>query len=61
MLLACTADEWLEGATFHQRSWWSDWAEWLQVRSSELVTSPSLASQTYPVLERAAGTYVLEK
>jgi polyhydroxyalkanoate synthase len=57
----CTADEWLEGATFHQGSWWQDWAEWLQAHSGELVTPPSMGSQTYPPLVAAPGTYVLEK
>jgi polyhydroxyalkanoate synthase len=58
---ASTADEWLEGATFHQGSWWLDWAKWLKARSGELVAPPSMGSQTYPPLVSAPGTYVLEK
>lgn len=58
---AGTADEWLEGAIFHQGSWWQDWARWLKVRSGELVAPPSMGSQTYPPLVPAPGTYVLEK
>lgn len=57
----CTADEWVQGATFHQGSWWSDWAQWLQARSGELVAPPSMGSQTCPPLVPAPGTYVLEK
>ncbi len=56
-----TADEWLEGAIFHQGSWWQDWAKWLQAHSGELVAPPSMGSQTYPPLVPAPGTYVLEK
>ncbi len=59
--LARNADEWLEGAAFHQGSWWLDWAEWLQARSGELVAPPSMGSQVYPPLVPAPGTYVLEK
>ena len=59
--LARNADEWLEGAAFHQGSWWLDWAEWLQARSGELVAPPSMGSQAYPPLVPAPGTYVLEK
>jgi len=55
------ADEWLEGAAFHEGSWWLDWAEWLKVRSGELVAPPSMGSQAYPPLIPAPGTYVLEK
>lgn len=58
---ASTADEWLEGAIFHQGSWWQDWVRWLKVRSGELVAPPSMGSQTYPPLVPAPGTYVLEK
>jgi len=58
---ASTADEWLEGAAFHQGSWWQDWANWLKARSGELVAPPSMGSQTYPPLVPAPGTYVLEK
>jgi polyhydroxyalkanoate synthase len=58
---ASTADEWLEGATFHQGSWWVDWARWLKARSGELVAPPFMGSQTYPPLVPAPGTYVLEK
>jgi polyhydroxyalkanoate synthase subunit PhaC len=59
--LAENADEWLEGAAFHQGSWWLDWAEWLQARSGELVAPPPMGSQAYPPLVPAPGTYVLEK
>jgi polyhydroxyalkanoate synthase len=56
-----TADSWLEGATFHEGSWWLDWLEWIQARSGELVAPPSMGSEAYPPLVPAPGTYVLEK
>ncbi len=56
-----SADEWLEGATFHEGSWWFDWVEWLKMRSGEKVAPPLMGSQTYPPLIAAPGTYVLEK
>jgi polyhydroxyalkanoate synthase len=58
---ATNADEWLEGATFHQGSWWQDWVDWLKVRSGEVVAPPSMGSHAYPPLVAAPGTYVLEK
>jgi len=58
---ASNADEWLEGAAFHEGSWWLDWLEWIQARSGELVAPPSMGSEAYPPLVPAPGTYVLEK
>jgi len=59
--VAGNAAEWREEATFHEGSWWLDWVEWLQARSGELVTPPSMGSQVHPPLVPAPGTYVLEK
>jgi len=42
-------------------SWWEDWTQWLNDKCGELVTSPSLGNDTYPVLGDAPGSYVLEK
>ena len=59
--VASTADSWLEGATFHEGSWWLDWLQWIQARSGELVAPPSMGSEVYPPLVPAPGTYVGEK
>ena len=59
--VASTADSWLEGATFHEGSWWLDWLQWIQARSGALVAPPSMGSEVYPPLVPAPGTYVLEK
>jgi polyhydroxyalkanoate synthase subunit PhaC len=56
-----TAEEWLEGATRHDGSWWSDWIGWLGERSGEMVEAPAVGSAAYPSITDAPGTYVLEK
>jgi polyhydroxyalkanoate synthase len=56
-----TAEAWLEGATRHDGSWWTDWIKWLGTRSGEKVKAPTVGSETHPPLADAPGTYVLEK
>src|SRR5216683_2912093 len=58
---AANADAWMEGATRHEGSWWSDWLEWLRPRSGNQVVPPSLGSTAHPPLTPAPGTYVLER
>jgi polyhydroxyalkanoate synthase len=58
---AKSADEWMEGATKHDGSWWTDWGQWLKARSGELVAPPSMGNEKYRPLVPAPGTYVLEK
>ena len=53
--------EWLQAATRHDGSWWTDWAAWLSQRSGRMVNPPSLGSDAYPPLGDAPGSYVLEK
>jgi len=53
-------DEWLEGATRHEGSWWLDWIPWLTKRSGRLVNPRKMGSDTYPATIDAPGTYVLE-
>ncbi len=55
------ADQWFEGAEYHDGSWWTDWLEWLKPRSGEQVAPPHMGSKKYPPLIPAPGTYVLEK
>lgn len=54
-------EEWRQGATRHEGSWWPDWAAWLCTRSGPRGTPPSLGSVQHPPLCDAPGTYVLEK
>jgi polyhydroxyalkanoate synthase len=57
---AASADAWMEGATRHEGSWWSDWLEWLRPRSGKQVAPPSMGSAAHPPRTPAPGTYVLE-
>jgi polyhydroxyalkanoate synthase len=58
---AANAVQWLEGATQHKGSWWTDWLAWLEARSGELIPAPSVGSAVHPPLMPAPGSYVLEK
>ena len=55
-----TPDEWLEGADFHEGSWWPRWEEWLQRRSGAQVPARIPGESGYDILCDAPGTYVLE-
>jgi polyhydroxyalkanoate synthase len=56
-----TAEQWHAKANEHAGSWWSDWTEWLATRCGELVPASPVATDTYPRLADAPGSYVLEK
>jgi polyhydroxyalkanoate synthase len=56
-----TADAWLANAEQHSGTWWQDWSAWLAGHCGELRPAPPLASDAFPVLADAPGTYVLEK
>jgi polyhydroxyalkanoate synthase len=56
-----TAEEWLESAEQHTGSFWTDWLEWLKLRSGEQLALPAMGSAAYPAITPAPGTYVLEK
>jgi polyhydroxyalkanoate synthase subunit PhaC len=56
-----TPETWLAGARRHDGSWWTDWTNWLAVRSGEKTDAPPVGSATYPPVCDAPGTYVLEK
>ena len=58
---AGTAEAWLQSATRHDGSWWTDWKSWLSERSGRRGKPPAMGSRTHPALEDAPGTYVLEK
>lgn len=51
-------DEWLAGAQKASKSWWQDWAEWLEPRSGERVSPPALGGADHPALCDAPGTFV---
>lgn len=54
------AEQWKAQAAENQGSWWSDWMEWLKPRCGDLVDARAAASEAFPSLASAPGTYVLE-
>jgi polyhydroxyalkanoate synthase len=54
-------EQWLQSATRHEGSWWTDWRAWLSARSGRQVVPPSMGSEKHPPLQDAPGNYVLEK
>jgi polyhydroxyalkanoate synthase len=55
-----TPEEWAKDAPTRPGSWWSDYDEWLAVRSGELRPAPKrLGGGGYRALGKAPGTYVL--
>ena len=56
-----TAQKWLEGATQHEGSWWTDWAGWLSLRSGEQVAALPVGCAAHLPITTAPGSYVLEK
>jgi len=55
------ADAWHATAQEHAGSWWEDWRDWLAERCGEPGAPPPLATQDFPQLAAAPGTYVLEQ
>jgi polyhydroxyalkanoate synthase len=53
--------EWLDGATQHEGSWWVDWIPWLEKQSGKLVKPPTMGNEEFAPILDAPGTYVLEK
>jgi poly(3-hydroxyalkanoate) synthetase len=53
-------EEWLQGATKLSGSWWGDWLAWLDPRSGECGTLPSMGNDHYKPIEPAPGAYVRE-
>lgn len=54
-----TAEKWFAQATEYPGSWWRDWGEWLAAHSGKRIkASKTLGNQSYPVLEKAPGSYV---
>ncbi|WP_299364525.1 class I poly(R)-hydroxyalkanoic acid synthase [uncultured Paracoccus sp.] len=58
---AHSPEQWLQSATRHDGSWWTDWRDWLSARSGKLAAPPPMGSARHPALQDAPGSYVLEK
>ncbi len=54
-------ESWLSRQEEGRGSWWEDWAAWLSVRSAGERRTPSMGSRKYPPLEKAPGSYVMER
>jgi polyhydroxyalkanoate synthase len=51
-------DRWLEGATQHAGSWWSDWGPWLARRAGRQVPAREPGDGMLRPIEDAPGSYV---
>lgn len=49
---------WLEGATYHPRSWWLGWQEWIAPYTGEKVPARAVGNEHYRPIEDAPGRYV---
>ena len=59
--LTLTADDWLEGAKFHEGSWWPRWETWLGKRSGKQINARDPGDSLHPPLAPAPGAYVRVK
>jgi polyhydroxyalkanoate synthase len=53
-----SAEDWFDGATRHEGSWWPDWAAWLADHAGERVEARDPAAGGLPPLDDAPGRYV---
>ena len=56
-------DSWLQASAYHEGSWWTGWAAWLEAHSGKPVAPPPMGAPEagYAPLCAAPGTYVLER
>ena len=55
-------EDWLQGATEHPGSWWTDWSNWLKGHAGKQIAAPkAYGSSQYKVIEAAPGRYVKVK
>jgi len=51
-------DAWLEGATWHEGSWWTDWYRWLKTKAGKKVPARVIGEGKLKPIEPAPGAYV---
>ncbi|MCH2066155.1 MAG: class I poly(R)-hydroxyalkanoic acid synthase [Shimia sp.] len=56
-----SADEWMNGAAFHEGSWWPRWDTWLSKKSGKKIAARQHGDENHPTLGDAPGSYVLKK
>jgi polyhydroxyalkanoate synthase len=54
-------EAWIEGAEYHEGSWWPYWHRWLSRRSGPKVAARKPGDGNLPVIEDAPGRYVTMK
>jgi polyhydroxyalkanoate synthase len=61
--LPATLDQWLDGATEHPGSWWTDWAGWLKGHAGKQIAAPKSYGKgtKFKAIEPAPGSYVKQK
>lgn len=59
--LGLSHEDWLEGAKFHEGSWWPRWEKWLKKRSGKMVKARAPGANGHKILGDAPGTYVTKK
>jgi len=61
--LPATLDQWLEGATEHPGSWWTDWSTWLKGQAGKQIAAPKGYGRgtKFKAMEPAPGSYVKKK
>ena len=52
---------WLEGADFHEGSWWPRWEKWLKKRSGKKVAARIPGAKGRKIISDAPGEYVTKK
>ena len=59
--LGLTHEDWLEGAKFHEGSWWPRWEKWLKKRSGKMIDARFPGDDGRKILSDAPGEYVARK
>jgi polyhydroxyalkanoate synthase len=56
------AQTWIDGATEHPGSWWTDWSTWLQGQAGKQIAAPkTFGKGKYKATMPAPGSYVLAR
>ena len=51
-------EEWIEGADYHEGSWWGHWNEWIEQYAGPRVPAREPGGGVLPQIEPAPGSYV---
>ena len=59
--LGLRPDDWMDGADYHEGSWWPRWETWLRKRSGKKIDAREPGDSKHKPLSPAPGTYVRRK